>query len=146
MIAFYRSLDRDNFDPVNAFNTLAPICGFPSNFTDAQDWSLQVFDSYGSFQHVGEWESPRLHSTPQISQRCGTTTRSWPQAFRSIQPIYDNSIWTAEPRLAWWRIGPYYAQMNPNGTLDMLSRSSKSGPPYLGSTVNLSPIGVVSAC
>lgn len=96
LIAFYRALDSNNWPKAEAMKTLSEVCRFPSNVQDSQNWSLRVYDEYGSFQQVGAWESPRLHTTAAITEYCGDCPRQWPSELRSIQPNYD--VWEAYPR------------------------------------------------
>lgn len=93
LIAFYRALDPSNWQQTHAYQVLSKVCGFPSDVQTSQQWSLQVYDEYGSFQQVGAWESPRLHTTPTIRNRCGETSRHWPSELSTIQPNYD--VWSS---------------------------------------------------
>jgi len=95
LIAFYRAVDSQ-FDGRYGENAQLPnVCDYPSDESTGQQWSQQVFEEYGDFDRIYSWESPRLHSTPAINNRCAGKNRQWPSELRRIQPNYD--LWETFP-------------------------------------------------
>ncbi len=100
LIAFYRALDSANNSKEAAQQTLAPICGFPTDTNERIQWSLKVFDAYPDYQTITTWESPRFVSLPCVDEKCGpVTNRAWPFELSTIQPIEEGDIWDVVRRM-----------------------------------------------
>jgi hypothetical protein len=57
---------------------------------DRTKQSVDIFNEYGDFQTVHEWEKPILKSTPCIDAMCkqlNITTRAWPTELKTIKPL-----------------------------------------------------------
>lgn len=98
----------------SSFYWLSRKCGFPSDRQEAEDWSLEVYDSYlqFGFEDVYEWATPRLICTSATQELCGIR-RSFPQIFQTISPQM------ASINGNWWEYQGYYRNLLPSNLADV---------------------------